>query len=529
MATFWKEVRKLSSEPPLAQSVAGVTGETRIAEMWKDHFSDILNSVDNGTSKESVLRQLGGNRSNVPTFTVSEVIESIKQLSSGRSPGCDELHVEHFRFAGLSCATHFSLCFSMMLKHNVVPTSFSKVILNPIVKDKTGNISEKDNYRPIALATVSSKIMERLVLNRCGSVIVTSDHQFGFKARHSTDMAVYVFKEIVDYYLRNRSPVFACFVDARKAFDRVNPWTLFDKLLRRGMDAAIVQLLVTWYASQKFYVRWGTSLSDGFTVSNGVRQGGILSPYLFNVYTDGLSELLDRSGVGCHYLGSVNHLSYADDMVLLSPTPHGLQVMLEICAEYAASHDILCNAKKTVCMTFLPGILKRMSLPRIVLCGNELAYVDSYRYLGFHLSNSSMMDDLEVHHQYRLLCCRANSLVRKFSLCSYPVKKYLYTMYCSNVCNVHLWHSYRVSVLRKFIVCFNNAARMFFGYERFCSASNMFVCERIDNFSALYRKAVYGFVTRLQESRNHIVSSVFGSDMACFSSLRKAWSTSLSM
>ena len=64
-------------------------------------------------------------------------------------------------------------------------------------------------------------------------------------------MAVYAFKEIADHYLRNRSPVFVCFLDARKAFDRVNHWTLFDKLLRRGMDTSIVQLLVTWYKSQK--------------------------------------------------------------------------------------------------------------------------------------------------------------------------------------------------------------------------------------------------------------------------------------
>ena len=58
---------------------------------------------------------------------------------------------------------------------------------------------------------------------------------------------------------------------------------------------------------------WGNYLTEGFSVSNGVRQGGILSPYLFNIYTDDLSKKLDMSGVGCRYLGSVNHLCYADD------------------------------------------------------------------------------------------------------------------------------------------------------------------------------------------------------------------------
>ena len=196
----------------------------------------------------------------------------------------------------------------------------------------------------------------------------------------------------------------------------------------------------------------------------------------YNIYADELSIALDMSGVGCRYLGSINHLCYADDMALLSPTPQGLQKMLDICADYAEKHDIVFNTKKTVCMAFLSSLFKHMTLPDIVLCGNIFAYIDCYKYLGYHISSAfSKLDDLELRYQYRLLCCRANSLVRKFLMCSYAVKKYLYLMYCSNVSSVHLWHWYRVAVLRKFVVCFNNATRMFFGYERFCSASNMFV------------------------------------------------------
>ena len=100
-----------------------------------------------------------------------------------------------------------------------------------------------------------------------------------------------------------------------------------------------MQLLVKWYETQKLHVLWGNTLSEGFSVTNGVGQGGILSPYLFNIYTDELSEKLDLSGVGCRYLGSVNHLCYADDMVLLSPTPQGLQKMLDICTDYAGNHN----------------------------------------------------------------------------------------------------------------------------------------------------------------------------------------------
>ena len=77
------------------------------------------------------------------------------------------------------------------------------------------------------------------------------------------------------------------------------------------------------------------------------------------------------------------------------------------------------------------------------------------------------------------------------------------------------------------MVCFNNAVRMFFGYDRFCSASSMFVGERIDNFNAMHRKAVFGFMTRLGKSSNCVVSALFDSDLAYYSSVRKAWSAAL--
>ena len=85
--------------------------------MWKDHFAGILNSVDGDDCKENVLNQLRNDGEGADLFSVPEVLESIHELSSGRSPGCDSLSAEHFKFAGVPCATHLSLCFSMMVRH----------------------------------------------------------------------------------------------------------------------------------------------------------------------------------------------------------------------------------------------------------------------------------------------------------------------------------------------------------------------------------------------------------------------------
>ena len=139
-----------------------------------------------------------------------------------------------------------------------------------------------------------------------------------------------------------------CFLDASKAFDRVKHSVLFDKLVQRGVPGYIVRILCYWYAHQTMCVRWGSSISSSFRLSNGVRQGGILSPHLFNVYVDDLSQTLNRCRTGCLSGNiTINHLMYADDLVLLSPSATGLRELLCACVEFSISHDVVYNSKKS--------------------------------------------------------------------------------------------------------------------------------------------------------------------------------------
>ena len=73
-----------------------------------------------------------------------------------------------------------------------------------------------------------------------------------------------------------------------------------------------------------------------FHVTNGIRQGGILSPYLFNIVMDDLSKRLNETKVGCQAGGIlITHLTYADDMVLIAPSARALQKLLDICGNFA--------------------------------------------------------------------------------------------------------------------------------------------------------------------------------------------------
>ena len=147
------------------------------------------------------------------------------------------------------------------------------------------------------------------------------------------------------------SPVF---LDTSKAFDRVNHSILFVKFSNRGIPKYDIRVLSYWYENQQMCVRWGGTYSTFFSVTNWVRQGSILSPYVFNVYVDDLSVALHACRVKC-CVGNViiNHLTYADDLVILAPSVAGLFRLLSICGILGESNDIISNLKKSAfCISF---------------------------------------------------------------------------------------------------------------------------------------------------------------------------------
>ena len=120
-----------------------------------------------------------------------------------------------------------------------------------------------------------------------------------------------------------------------------------------------VRLLIVQYRNQTANVRWNGKFSHSFPLSNGVKQGAVISPLLYCFYSNDLFKILRRNKVGCWVSGNyVGALGYADDTLLLSPTRDGLQTMLKICEEYAEQHNLLFNTNedprksKTKCLKY---------------------------------------------------------------------------------------------------------------------------------------------------------------------------------
>ena len=155
--------------------------------------------------------------------------------------------------------------------------------------------------------------------------------QFVYKKGHSTTLCTLVYKEVISHYVNNNTSVYNCLLDASKSFDRVHLGKLFSILLHKDIPTTVVRLYFDSYSRQKAHVGWNNIMSEYFYVSNGVKQGGVLSVRLFNLYIDPLLRKLKQSGVGCHINGNfMGVLSYADDITLICPSIWGLNEMLKI-------------------------------------------------------------------------------------------------------------------------------------------------------------------------------------------------------
>ena len=384
-------------------------------------------------------------------------------------------------------------------------------VIVPIVKNKKGNITDMDNYRPIAITTVFSKVIELLLLHRYSDLLCTTDNQFGFRTEHSTDMCVFALKQVIDFYISNNSPMFICYMDASKAFDRINHWSLFRRLLNRSIPKLIVRLIIFWYTMQTFIIQWGSCLSAPFTCTNGVRQGGILSPLLFNVYVDDLSLKLTALKTGCNLNNTfMNHFMYADDTVLLAPSAVSLQKLINACSQFAADNDMIFNYKKTVCMYIKSKKFKDLQIPNFTLNDNVIDFVDHEKYLGV-INSSNCKDDDDLNRQMRSLYGRGNALVRNFKHCSDLVKFQLFKTFCCNLYCCHLWSFYNHTSYTKVKVAYKRIYRSLLNLDYRSSITTHMVLSNVDSFDVFVRKSVFNFKQRLLKSGNGILSAIVNS------------------
>ena len=174
-------------------------------------------------------------------------------------------------------------------------------------------------------------------------------------------------------------------------------------MLKCGIPPIVVRIIIYCYEEQVAWVKWGNVKSEKFGISNGTRQGAVLSPPLFSLYLDDLLKELRALGVGCHMGGLwMGSTLYADDLLLLAPTRSAMEAMMKVCERYALDNNISFRTNenpaisKTECL-YICGDMNRNDYPAAIkLNGKDLPFVKTATHLGHELSqDGSMSTDIK--------------------------------------------------------------------------------------------------------------------------------------
>ena len=230
---------------------------------------------------------------------------------------------------------------------------------------------------------------------------------FGYKC---CDICLTYFSIFVRYnnsiWFLNGCKVYSAFLDASKAADKVLHNGLYKKLLDRKAPLCFVLLLMNWYSKVHCAVRWNGFMGEWFPILCGVRQGGVLSPYLFSVYVNDLIFELRNSGSGAH-IGKllIGCVLYADDIVLMSPSCRGLQRLVRICEQYGLKWDIKFNPCKSQVVTFGGTNPPNM---HIEMASTVMQWVNKVKYLGLYFC--SISGNLDVSNNVRKFYGQYNNI-----------------------------------------------------------------------------------------------------------------------
>ena len=263
------------------------TNEKNIAEAFKVHFetcaSKLAENLPKGEDTSKILPQ--GNTWTFSHTSEIEIVSIIKTLLNKNSSGPDCLTNRMIKKEPYIFAKLLKPLINESISLGIFPTELK--IANVIPIFKKGEKTNLNNYRPISLLPVISKIFEKVINSQLGIIIddgYIDDNQFGFRRGHSTEDAVIRFVDKIEQDLALGKHVASVYIDVSKAFDSCDHSILLKKLERTGLNEVGIKLMGSYLKDRKQLVKVNKVEGGNFLINIGVPQGSVLGPTLFKIY-----------------------------------------------------------------------------------------------------------------------------------------------------------------------------------------------------------------------------------------------------
>lgn len=347
-------------------------------------------------------------------------------------------------------------------------------------------------------------MLERIILLKSSNLFKTQRNQFGFKAKTSCNHAIFAVKETILNYTEKNTKCRVAALDAEKAFDKVWRNGLFFKL-KNKMDYNLWFILKAYYDSSKAIIK-NHGLSDIFLINCGVKQGGILSAYLFNLFIDDLIASCVNMNIG----GLIHNINtsiivYADDILLISPNDSHLQILLDTCCKYGNEWLIKFNSKKSNIVNFGNNINRY----DFMLNGSTLNQVHEIKYLGYIINSKMDSNDfaLSKFKKVQSSIFSLSFLGLKPHAINPCLQAFIYKTYCLSKFTYSLENMTLNATTRNFLnLLQNKCLRQIIGLRKYSHISNVLKCLKIYNFDQLYTFSKLIFLNTI--SNNEICSEI---------------------
>ena len=348
----------------------------------------------------------------VPHILQEEVAEAIQSMKKGKAPGKDGVTIDIIKEAGEELYNLLASLFTKCIKYKDVPEDWKSAMM--VLLFKKGDKEDIRNYRPISLLSTMYKIFTKILTNRIQGTLDFAQprEQAGFRSGYSTMDNIQVLRELIERHKEYELPLCFAFIDYEKAFDSVYISAVIKALKNNGVNSAYTKVLRKIYSQSSATVPLNKGEAK-IKICKGVRQGDTISPKLFTAVLEEIFKKLDWETKGLNINGEyLNHLRFADDIVLISSNATELQEMMQELENRSKEIGLRMNLNKTKVMYNDFAFREK-----IITSNVEVEQVNSYIYLGQEISmDGSIMNEINRRIRIAWSTFGKNSLILRSKL-----------------------------------------------------------------------------------------------------------------